>query len=73
MKRSDDRATAGSALTSEKAALVNHLKELHLPTIRSCFEEPGAGDPHARFDERDVETEHGSASEAPATERAGNG
>jgi len=29
MKRSDD----------EKAALVNHLKELHLPTIRSCFEE----------------------------------
>ena len=29
MKRSDD----------EKAALVNHLKELHLPTIPSCFEE----------------------------------
>jgi hypothetical protein len=23
----------------EKTALVNHLKELHLPTIRSCFEE----------------------------------
>src|ERR1700722_20224380 len=33
---------------------------------------PGAGKPHARFDERDVETEHGEASEAPATERAGN-
>jgi len=29
MKRSDD----------EKAALVSHLKELRLPTIRSCFEE----------------------------------
>ena len=29
MKRSDD----------EKAALVSYLKELHLPTIRSCFEE----------------------------------
>ena len=29
MKRADD----------EKAALVSHLKELHLPTIRGCFEE----------------------------------
>jgi 1-deoxyxylulose-5-phosphate synthase len=28
--------------------------------------------PQIRFDERDVETEHGEASEAPATERAGN-
>ncbi len=35
--------------------------------------EPGAANPHARFDERDVETEHGSAREAPADERAGNG
>ena len=26
---------------------------------------------HVRFDERDVETEHGAAREAPATERAG--
>ncbi len=34
--------------------------------------EPCAGKPHARFDEREVETEHGEASEAPATERAGN-
>jgi len=33
---------------------------------------PDAGIPHVRFDERGVETEHGAASEAPATERAGN-
>ena len=35
--------------------------------------EPGAANPHVRFDERGVETEHGAASEAPADERAGNG
>ena len=35
--------------------------------------EPDAANPHARFDERDVKTEHGPASEAPATERTGNG
>ena len=34
--------------------------------------EPGAGNPHAGFDEREVETEHGQTSEAPADERAGN-
>jgi hypothetical protein len=34
--------------------------------------EPDAGNPHVRFDEREVETEHGEASEAPATESAGN-
>ncbi len=34
--------------------------------------EPDAGNPHVRFDEREVETEQGKASEAPATERVGN-
>ena len=34
--------------------------------------EPDAANPHVRFDEREVETEHGGASEAPADERAGN-
>ena len=34
--------------------------------------EPDAGEPHVRFDERDVETEQGGAIEAPADERAGN-
>ena len=34
--------------------------------------EPDAGKPHVRFDERDVETEHGEASEAATTERVGN-
>jgi hypothetical protein len=33
--------------------------------------EPDAGNPHVRFDERDVETGHGLEIEAPATERAG--
>jgi hypothetical protein len=33
---------------------------------------PDAVNLHVRFDERDVETEHGEASEAPADERAGN-
>jgi hypothetical protein len=34
--------------------------------------EPDAANPHVRFDEREVETEHGTACLAPATERAGN-
>ena len=34
--------------------------------------EPDALIAPVRFDERDVETEHGRASEAPANERAGN-
>jgi hypothetical protein len=33
---------------------------------------PAAYPTHAGFDERGVETEHGEASEAPATERAGH-
>ncbi|WP_437193285.1 hypothetical protein [Planctomicrobium sp. SH527] len=40
---------------------------------RWFLRKPDAGDPHVRFDEREVETEHGKAIEAPATERAGNG
>ena len=39
----------------------------------SCFlREPCAGNPHARFDKRGVETGHGAANETPADERAGN-
>ena len=34
--------------------------------------EPDAGNPHVRFDERDVETEYGWAIEAPPDERGGN-
>ena len=37
----------------------------------NLLREADAGDPHVRFDERNLETEHGSAHEAPATERAG--
>ena len=39
---------------------------------RNSVGEPDAANPPVRFDEREVETEHGKASEAPATERAGN-
>jgi hypothetical protein len=38
----------------------------------TLLREPDAAAPYIRFDERDVETEHGPASEAPADERAGN-
>ena len=38
---------------------------------KNLIREPDAGNPHVRFDERDVETEYGSAREAPANERAG--
>jgi hypothetical protein len=38
----------------------------------SLLREPDAVVPPVRFDERDVETEQGSASEALADERAGN-
>jgi hypothetical protein len=34
--------------------------------------EPDARNGHVRFDERGVETEHGSDREAPATERVGS-
>ena len=37
----------------------------------NLLREPDAANPHVRFDEREVETEHGEASEAPAHERAG--
>jgi hypothetical protein len=45
------------------------------PTRSACVlvREPGAGNPHAGFDGRGVETGHGWDNEAPATERAGNG
>jgi hypothetical protein len=39
----------------------------------NLLREPDAGNPPVRFDERDVETEHGADIKAPATERAGNG
>jgi hypothetical protein len=39
---------------------------------RLLVRKPDAGNPHVRFDEREVETEYGEASEAPATERVGN-
>src|SRR3972149_1080429 len=38
----------------------------------NLLREPDAGDPHVRFDERDVETEQGRDTQAPTTERVGN-
>ncbi len=46
-------------------------ERLRGPTLNSVGE-PDAANPHVRFDEREVETGHGQASEAPADERAGN-
>jgi hypothetical protein len=40
--------------------------------VGNSVREPDAGNPHVRFDEREVETEHGAANEAPANERAGH-
>jgi hypothetical protein len=40
--------------------------------MSSLVREPDAGNPPVRFDEREVETEQGQASEAPANERAGH-
>src|SRR5690606_34860254 len=37
----------------------------------NLLREPDAGDPHVRFDEREVETEQDQAREAPTTERVG--
>jgi len=48
-------------------------REISVGNRVSLLREPDAVVPHVRFDERDVETEHGWASEAPADERAGNG
>jgi RNA-directed DNA polymerase len=47
----------------------------HAELLKSVarLREPDALIAHVRFDERDVETEHGLDSEAPADERAGNG
>ena len=39
---------------------------------KNLVREPDAGNPHVRFDEREVETEHGRDTEAPTTERVGN-
>ena len=42
-------------------------------TLVSLSPRAGCVNAPVRFDERDVETEHGPANEAPADERAGNG
>ena len=61
-------ATGGVARDREEPLLASGSCAL------ACFlvREPDAGNSHVRFDEREVETEHGWASEAPANERAGN-
>ena len=46
--------------------------ELAQALKKNLVREPDAGNPHVRFDEREVETEHGGDTEAPATERVGN-
>src|ERR1700758_252301 len=41
-------------------------------TARYSVRKPDAGNPHVRFDERDLETETWRISQTPATERVGN-
>jgi hypothetical protein len=55
---------AGPATLSRQSLVGEPMKHL--------VREPDAGKPPVRFDEREVETEHGQANETPANERAGN-
>lgn len=52
--------------------LERRTRDLPWAKAEGLVREPDAGEPHVRFAERDVETGQGSASEAPADERAGN-
>ena len=63
---------AGTTPASTNVTAIVRGRTCEAAYENSLVRKPGAGKPHARFDERDVETEHGEASEAPATERAGN-
>jgi hypothetical protein len=58
--------------SEERLSRQAKMRGAHRVPAGNPVREPGAGKPHAGFDEREVETEHGSASEAPANERAGN-
>ena len=72
---SDSAVTERTLLASEDCDVFGVTTELKQSVVcwwEKPVGEPGAGNPHAGFDEREVETEHGMASEAPADERAGN-
>ncbi len=75
-KHADERrrARVGNADTPRRTSTSQSLcaSETAHALRTNLVREPDAGKPHVRFDEREVETEHGEASEAPADERAGN-
>ena len=74
-KRFHDRTSvpeAGTISAPTNVAAIVRGRTCEAEYEYSLVRKPGAGKPPARFDERDVETEHGEASEAPATERAGH-
>jgi hypothetical protein len=52
--------------------LAGRPRRLSCAKAWNLVREPDAGDPHVRFDEREVETGHGEDRRAPANERAGN-
>jgi hypothetical protein len=66
MRRFLDSVVLGSHAATERAVVVTLRLTVWRARILSRH-------PPVRFDERDVETEQGAASEAPADERAGNG
>ncbi len=56
-------ASADTTQLSESLCASETAQAFRMNLVR----EPDAGNPHVRFDEREVETEHGKASEAPET------
>src|SRR5262249_39671068 len=68
------RALSGRAPVFPTGARPTGTTHTQPPVGQSVIQvrEPDAGNPPVRFDERDVETEHGNATKAPSTERVGN-
>ena len=59
---------AGTVLASTNVGTTVRGRTCEAAYEKSLVRKPGAGKLHARFDERDVDTGHGEAGEAPATE-----
>jgi hypothetical protein len=67
-----NRANARLTLFEKDGDYAAFEKVLAQAVARAPACEPDAANPHVRFDEREVETEHGEDRRAPADERAGN-
>jgi hypothetical protein len=67
-----DRALGNAELLYAAAKAVGYEPGCCGRTARYSVRKPDAGNPHVRFDERDLETETWRISQTPATERVGN-